>query len=515
VSVAQRPSAFIVPTGSFDRVPLKANSQRPLRRVLEAAPARLTAVRLVILLILGAAVSLTQACRPEHPAISEVEHLDSLPTPPPLGLSRFNVPLTYDYTPILEMVERVVPKQFGSLDSIKMVGRDENRHYAYEATRGPFTSFVRDNEVHLRATLAYAARGYFKPRFGPTIGAGCGGDTPAERPRITVELVTPLTISPDWHLDSHARIATLAPATSTDRDKCTVSIIHYDVTERVVGAARAALRTHLPDIDRKIDDVDLSDRFNEWWTLLNRPIQLTDSVWLMLDPERLRLGDVSQGATPRTFVVDAGLDAHPRIVTGPQPRISAKPLPTLGRDTASNGFRVVIEGTIDYATASRSVAVALRGKSITEASRTVTVRDASISPLPRGQLALAITFDGDANGKLVFVGTPHYDRDAGELSVPNLDYDLTTDNTLISAYTWLKSDALRTLFRDKARIPVQPLLDAGKTLLSDGMNRKLGDAVSLSAKIDSVDVAGIYVTKQGIVVRAVAIGNAGMQVQQH
>lgn len=504
-----------MPTCSFDRVPLMPNQQERGARLSPTVLPYRQLSRLGVALVLSAGLSLTQACRPERPATSEVPHLDSLPTPPPLALSRFNIPLTYDYTPILEMVERVVPKQFGSLDSVKMVGKDENRHYSYEANRGPFTSFVRDNKVHLRATLTYAARGYFKPRFGPTIGAGCGGDTPADRPRITVELVTPLTISPDWHLDSHAQIASLAPATNTDRDRCTVSIIHYDVTDRVVSAARSALRGHLRDIDQKIDSVDLTDRFNDWWTLLNRPIQLTDSVWLLLDPERLRLGDVRQGVTPQTFIVDAGLDAHPRIITGPQPQIAAKPLPPLGRDTASNGFRVVVGGTIDYATASRSVAVALRGKSITEASRTVTVRDASVSPLPHGQLALAIRFSGDADGTLVFVGTPQYDRQAGELSVPNLDYDLTTDNALISAYTWLKSDALRSLFRDKARIPVQPLLDAGKFLLTDGLNRKLGDAVSLSAKIDSVDVAGIYVTKQGIVVRALAIGSAGMQVQQH
>lgn len=511
----QHASAFIVPTRSFDRVPLKPTLQRRGGRLSGTALTSRCASRLGIALILGAAISLTQACRPERAATSDVAHLDSLPTPPPLALSRFNIPLSYDYTPILEMVERVVPKRFGSLDSVKMVGSDENRHYAYEASRGPFTSFVRDNEVHLRATLTYAARGYFKPRFGPTIGAGCGGDTPAERPRITVELVTPLTIASDWHLDSHARIATLAPATDTDRDRCTVSLIRYDVTDRVVSAARSALRKQLPEIDQKIDSVDLTSRFTDWWALLNRPIQLTDSVWLLLNPDRLRLGGVRQGVTPQTFIVDAGLDAHPRIITGPQPQIAAMPLPPLGRDTASNGFRVVLGGTIDYATASRSVAVALRGKSITEASRTVTVRDASVSPLPHGQLAVAITFDGDANGSLVFIGTPHYDREAGELSVPNLDYDLTTDNTLISAYTWLKSDALRALFRDKARIPVQPLLTAGKSLLTDGMNRKLGDAVSLSAKIDSVDVVGIYVAKQGIVVRAIAIGNAGMQVQQH
>ncbi|MFI5239491.1 MAG: DUF4403 family protein, partial [Gemmatimonadales bacterium] len=363
-------------------------------------------------------------------------------------------------------------------------------------------------------TLTYAARGYFKPRFGPTVGAGCGGDTPADRPRVTVELVTPLTITPDWHLSSRARVATLAPTTTTDRDRCTVSIIHYDVTQRVIEAARSALVSHLPDIDRKISSVDLTDHFQEWWTLLNQPIQLADNVWLLLGPDRLRLGPVSGGGTGNNLIVDAGLDARPRIVTGAEPQLATAPLPPLARDTAASGFHVVLEGTIDYATASKAINDALSGKSITEAGRTVTVRAASVTPLPRGQLALGIKFTGDAQGTLVFVGTPKYSRRTGELDVPNLDYDLTTDNELITAYAWLKSDALRELFRDRARIPVQPLLDKGRSLLSDGLNRKLGDAVTLSAHVDSVDVAGIYVTAPGIVVRAMATGNAGMHVRQ-
>jgi hypothetical protein len=435
-----------------------------------------------------------------------------LPTPPPLALSHFNVPLIYDYTPVLALVERVVPTKFGSIDSVHMVGDDENRHYAYEARRGPFTTFVRNGEVHLRATLSYAARGYFKPRFGPTIGAGCGGSLPGERPRVTVELVTPLALTPDWHLTSHARIARLEPASTSDRDRCTVGIIHYDVTQRVVDAARSALTDQLPKIDRKIAGVDLTDRFKEWWALLNHPIQLTDQLWLMLHPDRLRMGSMSGSGTD--LIVDAGLDARPRIVPGAEPHDSVPALPPLAKDTAASGFNITLGASIDYPTASKTISDALNGKSITEAGRTVTVRAAKVSPLPRGQLSLAMTFTGDANGTLVFVGTPEYDRRLGELTVPNLDYDLNTDSKLITAYAWLKSDALRSLFRDKARFPVQPLLDKGKSLLTDGLNRKLGDAVTLSARVDSVDVAGIYVTAHGIVVRAVATGNAGVQVAQ-
>ena len=469
---------------------------------------RAHSARVVPLLLGFAAIS---AC---HHDRAEAVHAAALTAPPPPAavLSTFNAPLEYDFTPVLRVVERVVPTTFGSLDSLHQVGADPNKHYAYEATRGPFTVFADGKLMHLHATLSYAARAYYKPRIGPTLGAGCGGDAGDDRPRLTVELVTPLTLTPDWHMRSAVRLARMEPSSSASRDRCAVKVINYDVTNRVIDAARSALIAHLPAIDRTIADVDLRDRFTGWWQLLQRPIQLTDGVWLMLDPRRLRLGSVT--GTGHVLTVQAGLDAYPAIITGSEPPPSTAPLPPLSHDTSSGGYHIVLEGLVDYATASRSLTDALRGKTVTEAGRTVAVTSAAISPASAGRVALAIAFTGDASGTLRFVGTPAYDASAQQLSVPDLDYDLQTDNDLINAYAWLRSDALRTTFRSKARIPAATVLDRGRQLLLAGLNRKIGDAVTLAATVDTVAVRGVYVTTPGLLVRAEASGTASVVVHQ-
>src|SRR5690349_10809408 len=145
-------------------------------------------------------------------------------------LSRFQAPLAYDFTPILAIVERAVPKTFGSLDSVRQVGDDKRKHYAFVATRGTFTTFMRGDLAHLRTTISYRARGYYKPPIGPTIGAGCGNDQ--EQPQIQIELVTPLSLSRNWHLRSESRLARLEPASDSSKDRCVVSILKYDVTDR-------------------------------------------------------------------------------------------------------------------------------------------------------------------------------------------------------------------------------------------------------------------------------------------
>jgi hypothetical protein len=215
-----------------------------------------------------------------------------------------------------------------------------------------------------------------------------------------------------------------------------------------------------------------------------------------------------------TLLVEAELDARPKVITGAEPAAGKKPLPPLARDTLFDGFHIMMEGVVDYATASRAISDAMRGKRVTVGTRTVSATGVVVTPRQGGKLVLAITFAGDAAGTLVFSGVPRFDSKRGELFVPDLDYDLNSNDQLINSYSWLRSDVIRSAFRERARVPVQPILERGRELLLSGLNRKLGDAVTLSATVDSVSVKGLYVTRDGVVVRAEATGDAGMAVRQ-
>jgi len=470
----------------------------------------MTLARAVATILYGSIVAFT-ACRREAPSVTSNMIEEAAPPPPPAERSRFSVPLEYDFTAVLRVVERVVPPTFGSMDSVHMVGDDSRRHYAFEADRGPFTAFASGSLLHLRATLAYTARGFYKPIVGPTISAGCGKGE--NRPRIVVELATPLTLTDDWHLASHARLVRVEPASTEPRDHCDVSILHHDVTDRVVEAARNGISSHLADIDRKVGEVNLQGRFTQWWALLSRPIRLTEGVWLLLGPEQLAMGRPS--GRGHVLTVPVTLDARPRIVTSAEePHVDTPPLPPLGHDTTANGFHINLDGIIDYSAASLAAGLALTNKRVTAGGRTVVLESLRVTPASRGRLALTVNFTGDAKGTLRFLGTPVYHPKRREIAVPDLDYDLETDSQLINTYTWLKSDELRATFRDKAHVPVTDALEAGKKLLLNGLNRKIGDALTLSAVVDSVAVRGLYVTRAGIVVRAEALGQAGVAVKQ-
>jgi hypothetical protein len=468
---------------------------------------------LVFLFPLLAAASFAACSRqPSAADSSRVETEFELPPPAAPETSRFSVPLDYDFTAILRVVERAVPKTFGSMDSVRQAGDDDHRHYAFEATRGPFTAFADGRLVHLQATLDYSVRGWFKPFIGPTISAGCGKD-PKARPRLIIEMATPLNLTDNWHLASHAQIVRVEPASTLPQDHCDVSILHKDITPRVVEAARLGIIDHLPDIDKKVAEVDLKKRFVEWWGLLTRPIRLTDGVWLLLGPDRLAMGKVR--GTGHTLRVPVTLAASPRILTSADPpRVDTTALPPLGRDTTLNGFRITMDGVIGYDAATKAVARALEGRTLTESGRTVRIDTMIVSPASGGRLKLTVAFSGDAHGRLYFLGTPVYNAKKREVLVPDLDYDLKTDDKLISTYAWLKADDLRMTFRQRARFSAGDALDRGKELLLVGLNRTIGDALTLGATVDSVAVRGLYVTKNGLIVRGEARGQAHVAVRQ-
>lgn len=456
------------------------------------------------------AVAVLAGCRGSQeldaPAPRITGDVDSLPPLPP---STIEAPITYDLSPVVAELERAVPRRLGDIDERHAVPSNSRVHFAFAAEREPFRVALSGRTARMEAIVHYMGRGWYNPPLAPEVSASCG--TGGERPRARIEVATSLSLTPSWRLRGRTTVGRVEPYSDEPRDRCKVTFLKVDVTDRVVAAARSALEENRRVVDRKIAGVDLRSHFEEWWAALQRPIHLSDSLWLEINPTAVHVDSIAGRGT--LLVARVGLEATPRIVTGPRPEPGARPLPPLGEHRAGEGFHVLAEGVLDYRAASRLLARELKGKRVAYGGRSARVRDVKVYGIGGGRVAMAVTFAGDVAGRIYFVGTPRYDAARDELYVPDLDFDVASQNALVDRLEWLKSVGLGDLLRERARWPAAGLIRMGVEELLKGLNREIAPGVRLSGVVSDTRVLGVHASRRAVLVRAEVVGRARLDIR--
>ena len=434
---------------------------------------------------------------------------DSLPVLPP---SLVDAPITYDLTPAIANLEASVPTKFGDIEARKRSATNRRVNTAFAAERTPFRVAFDGSTVRVGTLLEYQGKGWYSAPLGADVFGSCGMG--AARPRVVVDLTTTLRITSDWRLRGKSEITRVAPFSDDRRDQCKVTIFKIDVTDRVVTTAKTELEKRLAMLDERIASVNVRSHFEKWWLLLQRPIRLSDSVWLLLQPRAVHLGPIT--ASGRTVSIDVGLQGEPRVVTGPRPPDGTDSLPRLKRESAKHdqALHVLLEGEFSYDLANAILTKNVVGKRVRRGARWITIRDARLSGIGGGRVALALRFDGAASGIVYLVGTPRYDPETRQLYVPDLAYDVSSADLLVQGLEWMRRSDVQNLLRTRARFPVADLVEQARQRLERGMNRSLGQNARLVAKIATGDVLAVRATSGGILVRASANGSARLEVNR-
>ncbi len=442
----------------------------------------------------------------DAPAPAMMADTDTIPT---LPTSTLDIPLSVDLSPVVGELEKVVPRRFGDIDERRAIS-NKRVHIAYEATRNPFLVSLNGTTATISAVVQYKGRGWYKPPIGPEISSSCGISDQMPRARIT--LASDLSITPEWKLRGKSKPVRVAPFTTERRDQCRVTFLKIDVTDKVVSATRDAIEKQRPMIDRKVSAINIRPKFENWWHLLEQPIRLTDSVWLLIRPSAVRMGETV--GVKRTLVTALGFSASPMVTTGPRPTVNLTSLPPLYPAAVGNGLHIMLEGVIGYDLATDLLRRHIVGKKFTRAGQTLEIRDARLFGIGGGKLALELRFKGAANGHVYLVGTPRYDVASNELYVPDLDYDIGSTALLVRGLEWVKHDDVRDFITKNARWSVGNVMQTGKEQLEKGLNRDLAQGVHLSAEVKQVEGLSVRARRTAIRLRAQADANARLTINQ-
>ncbi len=430
---------------------------------------------------------------------------------PPVPSSRLEIPVRYDLTPGLAWLESEVPDTIGKIEDKLAVKGNDRLHIAYEIVREPFHLGIEGRTVTMSSVLHYQGRGWYNAPIIPEVSASCGTGEGDEQPRARVTLRVTGRIDDTWTFRTKS-IVDAVPLTDTERDQCEVTAAHINVTDKVLSAAEGALQGQLVKVDKKLAAFPLRASVEGIWGTIQKPLRLTDSLWLLITPVAMRF--LPPTTSGDTLIWQVGLEANPRIVGGSRPDSSTNPLLPPDRSEAPPAELLILsEGRLPYDVAEDILSKALAKTKIKVGRHTMSIRHLKPTPLGDGRVVVALTVSGAANGTLYAVGRPQIDS-AGVLTMPDLIIDAGTTDALTGALAWLAStDKVTELLREAIRINLAPTLEKARVLAEENMNRELAPGIVLRTTLTSAMPIGVWAAPDALVARVIVKGQGAIDLQ--
>ncbi len=447
---------------------------------------------------------------------------DVAETLPRVPASILIAPIIFDLGPAIAQFEADVPRRFGSLEQRIRADSTARSSFAFTARRSPFSVRVEGSEIVIETTLEYEARAWYDPPLAPEMSAGCGGGSDP-KPRLLLRIVSTPSFTTEWGLRTrtHADIVRF----TEPRDQCSVTFLHVDVTGKVASALGEEMTRRLARFDQQVARVDMRRRIDGIWKKMERPIRLTDGVWLLIQPGATQLASFSGGGD--TLVAVLRLEARPRIVTEmrledstlvtPLPALRTTPDPSADAGTGTGtdaGLHVVLEGVFSYDAATDLMRKSLVGRVIRMAGRRMRIEDITLRGIGSGRVALGVTFSGAMQGRIFLTGTPQLDVATRQLAVPDLDFDVGSTHLVARGLSWWQGGKVRDVLRANAVIPDSSALARLQRLAENGMNRELTAGARLQVTLSGSRGMAVWATQDHLVVRALAEGQARLAVDR-
>lgn len=365
------------------------------------------------------------------------------------------------------------------------------------ATQVDYQAFLRDlqlrldgNQFNVTAQLEFSVAARLKSSITDVGVASCGINEPMPR----IEFSLPGTVA--WGNEGDLVITPgqwsmrwLKPCNITAFQLNVEDLLNLPgVRSRVQDAINAAIAANL-------HQVGLRAALNVAWPLLNQPREVQDGIWLLLQPEQVGFADiVGSGRDVSSGIM---VKAHPILVSGTRPRVSLPPVPDpVHLATTSDGFHIVLNGTIGLDQADALLNARLAGKPITAGGHTVVIDKLQV--YGNGSKAvLGLTLSEPLKGEIYALARPVLDVEKNELHFEDIDFTLATSSMLARTADWMLHGSLQRSLEQKARISFDTDMEG---VLKDFRNyrRDLGGGAVVHAALEHVRPQQIYFTPDAI-----------------
>jgi hypothetical protein len=315
---------------------------------------------------------------------------------------------------------------------------------------------------------------------------GACGLPPESFRRARLGLLAEFALTPDWGLDLK-----LTPEDPMSISGCQITFLGYDITDKVLAGMKENLVKACQAMQGQIQQTaNLKARAESAWAQALQPVELAPEVFLLLNPERVRLSPwTSQG---KVLTILPEIQIRPAVLLGPRPQVSARPLPPLDMSPApfNPGFNLQVDADLSFEHAARQLFQQVGGKPLQTDKGTFEVTKVAIRAKD-GFAFLELDIKGRVNGHLALKGRPVFNEQLGTLQLEDLDYTLETKSWITSFGEWLYRGTLRKTLTEKCSFFLDKSLKDLKEKTQQGLNRQLSPQVALAGALDSFHVSRV------------------------
>lgn len=442
------------------------------------------------------------SCKAIHAPLPNIENEEITLTEQTVSI--ISLPVSIKLAPFYKEINATSPKKISGANNTC-----EGVSYSYLFKRTPLTFYGVENQLISTINGEYSLRLNYCPKCTslfnktgncvvPRIYASCGVDEPMKK--IKAQFGTYLKLNKDYSIYSKTKLLKLNLL-----DPCKITVFKYDATSEVKKEFRKSLNDMAIEIDSQIKETNLKKDVQILWDKISGPIPLGAFGYLYINPKKISLSNLNYKSDLASL--NFNLYAKPIFKSSLDTSFKFSKVPKLSTYKKEDGFSIEFDIRESFDSLSVLINQQLKDSLIKIKKHVFIFKECSVFNASNKKIGIKISFSGKKKGTLFLVGTPYYNSKNKILSFPDLDFDIETKNLLLKSAKWLLNKKVKEKMIAAAVFNLEKEIDNIKKQINTALNQEYMSKVTLSGKVNKIDIKQISLLENELFIRAIGAGS--------
>lgn len=334
---------------------------------------------------------------------------------------------------------------------------------------------------------------------------------------VTLNLRSRLFLKNDW------RLATMTRPEDYSWTSNPIVKVRF-ITIPVKPVADYLISKQFDSIGEKIDkavsgSLSIKSMIKPLWEKIQEPIPISISqtprpIWLQLSPTNVYMTQPEgrDGVIHGSF----GIRTLAETYIGEKPDSAEfTNLPDFAiPGKIDSTFIVNLYSELSFEQATLMSREHLLGKTFEHENKEVVVQDVQVMGLD-GIVVVQLDLTGSFRGRIFVIGRMVYDKENSTLYIEDMDFDLTTKNSIHSTADWLLHGIIVSKIQPLLKFPLKDKMLEAQVMVQQMLSHKeVFPGVFLDGRIDSLSFGGIQLTKDSFRTAILAEGVLSIKMKE-